>query len=371
LSLLSKPTFVTLPGLLLLLDVWPCGRIATAATGGCFSFRDRGLRCCLIEKLPFLLLSLACTAATLLSIREGLVDAERVPVWHRLQTALIGYATYPLMDLVPWPLAILYPLKQTWDPMRVIASAGVVAALTAAAFQARVRLPAASFGWAWYLLATLPTSGLVQNGQQAYADRFHYVPGIGLAVAAIAMVMTFARRLRVPSWCVASAAALMAVALLSLTVAQVRVWRDMETLWQRAAIAVPNNWYALDQYARQLSQRGRYEEAAECWQRCHAGLAHRLRYACTLAVNALAAGDATEAAHWRAAAITEPRRRLEDCLVIADLEQRFGNYREAAFALRQAMAIAPNNEQIYAHLQRLTQEHERPNGSPPAANTRP
>ncbi len=367
-SLLSKPTFVTLPGLLFLLDIWPCGRIATASTGGRFSFRDRGLFRCLLEKVPFLLLSLACTAATLLSIREGLVDTSRVPLWHRLETAAIGYATYPWMALCPWPLAILYPLKQTWDPLRVMASAAVVVVLTAAAIHVRSRLPAVSFGWAWYLLATLPTSGLVQNGQQAYADRFHYVPGIGLVVAVVALFHALARRLRPSTWGITSAAAVAAAVLLSVTVAQVQVWRDMETLWQRAVVAVPNNWYALDQYARLLSERGRYEDAAACWQQCYAGLAHRLRYACSLAVNALAAGDAAAAARWRAAAIAEPRGRLEDCLAIAELERKFGNHRETAFALRQALAIAPENEQIRDELRRLLQENLPPRGSPPATS---
>ncbi len=363
-SLLSKPTFVTLPGLLLLLDVWPCGRIATVATGGRFSFRDRAVYRYLIEKLPFLLLSLACTAATLLSIREGLVDVGRVSAWHRLETAAIGYATYPWMAIWPWPLAILYPLKQSWDPLRVAASAAVVAGITAAAIHYRSRLPAASFGWAWYLLTTLPTSGLVQNGQQAYADRFHYVPGIGLAVAVVAIVMAVARRLRLPSSVVTAATAAVAAALLTVTVAQVRVWREMEPLWHRAAHAVPNNWYALDQYARLLSHRGRHGEAAACWQRCHAGLAHRLRYACNLAANALAAGDAREAALWRASALAEPRGRVEDCLAIAALEEKFGNRREAAFALRQALAIEPANEQVRAELQRLTLESG-PSAPPP------
>jgi tetratricopeptide (TPR) repeat protein len=355
-SLLSKPTFVTLPGLLLLLDVWPCRRIATSGTGSRFSFRDRAVYRCLIEKLPFLLLSLACTAATLLSIREGLVDLGRVSAWHRLQTAAIGYATYPWMAIWPWPLAILYPLKQSWDPLRVAASAAAVAGITAVAIHYRSRLPAASFGWAWYLLTTLPTSGLVQNGQQAYADRFHYVPGIGLTVALVAIVMAVTRRLRLPSNVGAAATAAAAAALLTVTVTQVRVWRDMEPLWRRAAQAVPNNWYALDQYARLLSQRGRHSEAAACWQQCHAGLAQRLGYACNLAANALAAGDAGEAAFWRASAVAEPRGRLDDCLAIAALEEKFGNHREAGFALRQALAIAPANEQVRAELQRLTLE---------------
>jgi len=299
------------------------------------------------------------------------VDVGRVSAWHRLQTAAIGYATYPWMALCPWPLAILYPLKQTWDPLRVAGSVAIVAGITALAIHYRNRLPAAAFGWAWYLLATLPTSGLVQNGQQAYADRFHYVPGIGLAVAAVAIAMAIARRLRLRAWAAPAALGLAAVALLLLTITQVRVWRDMDTLWQRAVMAVPNNWYALDQWARQLSQRSRYEDAAECWRQCHVGLAHKLRYACNLAANSLAAGDATAAAEWRAAAIAEPRRRLEDCLAIADLEERFGNRREAAFALRQALAIAPDNETIRAELRRLNLEDGNSAAMPGADPPRP
>ena len=362
-SLLAKPTFVTLPGLLLLLDVWPCGRIADAATGGTFSIRDHGLARCLIDKVPFLLLSAACTAVTLSSIGEGLLGVERIDLGHRVATAVIGYATYPLLDVWPWPLAILYPLKQAWSLPRVWGSAAAVAAVTAAAIAGRGRLPAASFGWGWYLLASLPTSGLIQNGQQAYADRFHYVPGIGLAIAAVAIVAALMRGLRLPRGVGIAACTLAAGGLWAVTVSQVQVWRDGETLWRRAVEAVPNNWYALDQHARQLAKRGRHPEAAACWEQCYAGLAHRLRYACELAANAHAAGDTEAAGRWRAAAISEPRRRPEDCLAIARLEALLGNRDEALFAVRQGLAFAPGDGALLAEFERLTTGDVRPAAS--------
>ncbi|NBX29132.1 hypothetical protein EBR04_01550 [bacterium] len=362
-SLLAKPTFVTLPGLLLLLDVWPAGRIAERANGGRFSVRDFQVGRCLVEKVPFVLLSAACTAVTLFSIGEGLVNVERVDLGHRVATAVIGYATYPLLDLWPWPLAILYPLKQAWSLPRVWGSAAAVAAVTVAAIAGRGRLPAASFGWWWYLLASLPTSGLIQNGQQAYADRFHYVPGIGLAIAAVAIAAAVMRGLRLPRGAGIAACALAASGLWAVTVAQVQVWRDGETLWRRAVEAVPNNWYALDQHARQLAKRGRHSEAAACWERCYAGLAHRLRYACELAANAHAAGDAEATGRWRAAAIGEPRRRPEDCLAIARLEGLLGNRDEALFAVRQGLAFAPGDGALLAEFERLTTGDVRPAAS--------
>lgn len=352
-SLLAKPTFVTLPGLLLLLDVWPLGRIADRANGGRFSIGDPQLLRCIVEKLPFVLLSAACTAVTLFSIGEGLVDVERVDLGHRVATAVIGSATYPLLDLWPWPLAILYPLKQAWSLPRVWGSAAAVAAVTAAAIAGRGRLPAASFGWWWYLFASLPTSGLIQNGQQAYADRFHYVPGIGLTIAAVAIAAAVMQRLRLPRGVGIGACAVAAAGLWAVTVAQVQVWRDGESLWRRAVEAVPDNWYALDQHARQLARRGRYAEAAACWERCHAGLAHRLRYACNLAANAHAAGDEQAVVRWRAAAVAEPRRRPEDCLAIARLEALLGNHGAAVFAARQGLALGPANAAVRADLERL------------------
>ncbi len=339
-SLLAKPSWVMLPGLLLLIDVWPLGRIP-------FPLLTRNGRSSLgtavvhvAHLAPFVALSLGCTAATLYSIRDGLATTHFLGIRSRLETVVVSYATYPLLDLAPANLALLYPLRQTWNPLRVAASLAAVGGITAVLIRLRGRCPAALFGWFWYLLSALPTSGLVQNGQQAYADRFHYLPGIGLTITAVGMTSALGAWLRLPPRLGVVFSMAVVLCLAGLTHDQVRVWRTPETLWHRSATAVSNNWYALDQYAQQLRTQGRHAEAAACWERCFRGLAHRLRYACSLAENAAAAGRPDEAALWRDAAMLEPRRTARDWETVGRMEKALGNRDMAAFAFRRAAEMA-------------------------------
>jgi hypothetical protein len=180
-GLMTKPTFVTMPGILLLLDVWPLRRADWLRL--------------LQEQVPFLLLSAAATWLTCSAIGDGLISQDALSPGYRLQTAIVGYATYVRMTGLPWPMTLMYPLPFLWPTAHVVAAAALLIVVTGCAVALRRAVPAALFGWLWFLGTAVPTSGIFQNGTQAYADRFTYVPSVGLLLAVVAACGELFRRL--------------------------------------------------------------------------------------------------------------------------------------------------------------------------------
>ncbi|MDQ2970629.1 MAG: tetratricopeptide repeat protein, partial [Acidobacteriota bacterium] len=259
-SLMSKATFVTLPFLLLILDFWPLGRIGPARraeTAG-----RSPLSRVLLEKAPYLLLSAVASLITLRAQRAGGATAALpVALLPRVENAIAACARY--LGKIFWPtdLAVLYPHTATSLGWKTWAAAALLAAISAAAVALRRRHPYLLAGWIWYLVALLPVIGLVQVGWQSIADRYTYVPSLGIGAAIVWTVAeTGPKRLPRPWLAAASAVALLALSVL--TVRQVAVWRDSLALYEHAvAVTGPNETMQID-LGNELARRRRTEEAA-------------------------------------------------------------------------------------------------------------
>jgi hypothetical protein len=244
LGLMAKSMLVTLPLVLWLLDAWPLRRSAGA-----------GARRAALEKLPLLALALAAGSATLwIQGSEGAVGGLRsLSLPERASNALLSYWVYTWKTLWPTGLACFVPHPVAVTPPEELASAlfwpGMLAgsalvALSALAWHLRRARPHLFAGWAWYLLSAAPVIGFVQVGQQAYADRYTYLPTIGLALAfALELRAWVQRRPAVRPWAVAGSAAALC-ALLPLTARQIDTWRDSRTLFTHAAQATERNYLA-------------------------------------------------------------------------------------------------------------------------------
>jgi tetratricopeptide (TPR) repeat protein len=238
LSLLAKPMLVTLPFVLLLLDYWPLRRA-----------EGRPLRAAawplVREKLPLFALSAASCAATWYAQQQAMAFAGPIPLAARAANAAAAYVGYLLKTLWPADLAAFYPHPRGGLTAGAVAFAVVFLALvTAAALNAGRRRGYLAVGWLWYLGTLVPVLGLVQVGKQALADRYTYVPLIGVFLAAVwasADLATTPVRRRAAAVAAAAVLAVLAV----LTWSQAAVWKDSRSLWEHALHVVPDSDVAM------------------------------------------------------------------------------------------------------------------------------
>nr|MBA2431551.1 hypothetical protein [Chthoniobacterales bacterium] len=227
LGLLSKSMLVTLPFVLLLLDRWPLRRFEAVQ-----SWRDRALRTCLLEKLPLLALSAAVSAVTLLVQKHGGLQAEAMPLGMRVTNAILAYATYIRQLFWPANLAPFYPHTAGEAPVWQIAAAAVLLlGITALAIICWRTRPYLATGWFWFVGMLVPVIGVVQVGSQAWADRYTYLPHIGLLIAVVWTAAEILSRFRIRRVVVAGSATVVLVALAVTAWAQTSHWRDSEALW--------------------------------------------------------------------------------------------------------------------------------------------
>jgi protein O-mannosyl-transferase len=236
LGLMSKPMLVTLPVLLLVLDWWPLGRDPR-----------------IVEKLPLFALSALSAAATLWAQAAAIGG---LPPGMRLANATLSYIRYLGKTVWPVDLAAFYPFPLNGiAPWKVAASAAALAGVTAAVFLLRRRHPWLAAGWCWYLVTLLPVIGIVQVGMQSMADRYMYVPMLGLLIAAAWEAERLDRRVA------AAAAALAAIGCGVASWRQIPVWKDGLTLFTHAIAVTRDNFVAHDNLGVELDRRGRAEEA--------------------------------------------------------------------------------------------------------------
>jgi tetratricopeptide (TPR) repeat protein len=251
-SLMAKPMLVTLPFLMLLLDFWPLARFAQVS-------RAR----LVVEKLPLLALSVASSLVTLsVQAQAGAVKAlDALPLARRLANAVVAYVAYVEQALWPSRLAVLYPYPRSLPGWQVAACAAILAATWFGALRMARRHPYLAFGWHWYLGTLVPVIGLVQAGIQARADRYTYLPLVGLFVAAAWGIPELPGRWRHRSVALGSAAALAVSSCAIAARAHVRHWTDSIALWEHALEATRENARAHANLAHALSKVGRHADA--------------------------------------------------------------------------------------------------------------
>ncbi len=237
LGLMSKPMLVTLPFVLVLLDVWPLGRLRggwRAASGPGASVRTfAGL---IAEKWPLFALAAASAAVTLLIQRQsGAVMAPALLGWsERAANALLSYWRYVGMTLWPGALSPFYPLPAAVNPVAVCAAAAGLGVVTVLALRRGRERPYLAVGWLWYLGTLVPVLGLVQVGMQGHADRYTYLPVIGLLIATVWGLADLLAAQRRAQRVAAVGAVLVLVALGVVTARQVALWKDTRTLFTHA-----------------------------------------------------------------------------------------------------------------------------------------
>jgi len=256
LGLMSKPMLVTLPFLLLLLDYWPLR-----------SHPRVSLSRLLLEKLPLLALSVISVVSTIRSQEGAIAIMAQTSFGDRLAGALVAYGVY-LREMV-WPLglAIFYPIPPGGFPWWELSlSLLLLVAITLWVIRERVKRPYLLVGWFWYLGMLVPVIGLLKVGNQAYADRYTYLPSIGILIALVWWLG--ALREGVPSWkgklghAISVCAAIFCITILSLLAwRQVSFWVGNESLWTHSIASTGPNELADYELALALVDEGRFKEA--------------------------------------------------------------------------------------------------------------
>jgi protein O-mannosyl-transferase len=283
LGLMSKPMLVTLPFVLLLLDFWPLGR-APVFSVQCSVFsrarpkseyrtvnRDGALgqtrpttRLLLLEKIPFFALTAASSVITFLVQRKegAVVNFEQLPLDARLANAIVSYVRY--IGKTVWPTdLIIYNQPMSWSALQVTLAVVLILLFSAGAIFLARKQPFIFVGWFWFIGTLVPVIGIVQVGAQAIADRYMYVPMIGLSIAIIWPLAEATRRSRFSKIALCGIAGVALTAFFFISSKQIRYWRNSETVFAHAVSVDPNNVVARVMLANSLLEQQQFNKAEE------------------------------------------------------------------------------------------------------------
>jgi len=269
-GLLAKPMLVTWPFVMLLLDYWPLRRLADATSkeyrrGASHMEAAKGIVSLVREKLP--LFAMVAASAVITFVAQSHDRAVRTladaPIALRLSNAFVSYAKYLLRTFWPKDLAVYYPFAPSGIPAwQMIGAAFLLIAITSFCFFQRKTRPYLLVGWLWFLGTLVPVIGFVQVGGQTMADRYFYIPSIGLFIAVVFGLAGIAESWRVAPWLSAGIAGVVLLMLATLTNAQIQRWRDSFTLFEHTLAVTPPNLHIEYNLGLAMGGSGRYDEAA-------------------------------------------------------------------------------------------------------------
>ncbi len=263
LGLSAKPMLVTWPFVLLLLDYWPLGRLARNVAGAKAAGRAPAIRL-VIEKIPLVALAAASCVVTLVVQRqEGAVTPlTALPLERRLLNAVVSYYTYVAKTIWPAGLAMPYPYAKESDRLLPVVVGSVALLLvTVAVIATARRRPYLLVGWLWFLGTLVPVIGLIQVGQQALADRYLYLPSIGLFIMIAWTVADWASARPIRAGFATVASLVWLGVLAAVTWRQIGHWRDTGTLAERAIAVTQDNYLAHEALAMFHYEQAKYDQA--------------------------------------------------------------------------------------------------------------
>ncbi len=251
-GLMSKPMLVSLPIVLLLLDYWPLKRMADVRAFGNL----------VAEKFPLFLLSIASAVATLIAQKRAIGSFEHLPLTSRVSQALLGYLTYIRQMFWPTKLAVFYPHSEDGSALwQVLLAGAALVAITMLTFLLRKKRPYLVVGWLWYVCMLIPVIGIVQVGLQGHADRYTYLPQIGLYLGVTWWISELLSRWRYGPVALTTATIVIIASLTGASRVQASYWKDSERLWQQTIANTSNNHVAHAHLADLLLRQGRINDA--------------------------------------------------------------------------------------------------------------
>jgi tetratricopeptide (TPR) repeat protein len=255
-GLMAKPMLVTTPAVLLLLDYWPLKR-----------FTDlKSFWRMIVEKIPLFALSIASSAVALALQVQAPSSVGQLPFAWRVENALVTSVTY--IGQIFWPanLAVFYPHPDDRLPLwQVVLAVAILIAITLCAYASRRTRPYLLVGWLWYLIMLAPVIGVIEVGLQGHADRYTYLPHVGLYIAFTWLIvdLQWSRRKKI----LAAAAGIAVLAFSFVAWKQTKFWKNSETLWTHTLAVTKDNDVALTNFGTALRDRGQLDEALWYFQK--------------------------------------------------------------------------------------------------------
>jgi Flp pilus assembly protein TadD len=345
-GLMAKPMLVTLPFVFLLLDYWPLRRAPD------FELRWSHWSRLVGEKWPFFALTTASCVITFVAQQSG--NAVRpltlYPLPLRLENVVVSYGQYLLKSFYPVNLAVIYPLPKEIPWEQVAGALAGLVVITGLVWRVRKSKPYLLTGWLWYVGMLVPVIGLVQVGFQAMADRYTYLPLIGVFVGVTFGVVDWAERLRLKSTFLIPVAVLVLGGCLFVTAWQLRFWQDSETLFRRALTVTKDNPIAQYNLGTALGEAGQLQEAIK-----HFREALRLEPNSAMAYNNLGAALAQTGQTQEAIKCFREALRLkpDDALTCNNLGAALaqtGHPQEAIEQYQEALRFKPDLPEAYCDL---------------------
>lgn len=255
LGLMSKPMLVTLPFVLLLLDYYPLERLTN----------KRDVLPLLIEKIPLFILTIASSVVTVMAQKSGgaVAALTYIPLLLRIVNTIFSYAKYVLMLFYPTKLGVMYPYQYSFNLWLLIAAIIFLIGVTALCLWQAKRRKYLIVGWLWFLGTLVPVIGLVQVGGQALADRYTYIPYLGLFVMLVWGGAEIFEKLKINKSVVIAGCCVVMLILSGMTYKQVSYWKSAETLYEHTLSITKDNVLITDNYCLNLIQKNALREANE------------------------------------------------------------------------------------------------------------
>jgi tetratricopeptide (TPR) repeat protein len=389
LGLSAKAMLVSLPLLLLFLDFWPLQRFPPAPPGEkATTPSQKTISFLLAEKIPFFLIALLFSIVTVLTQKSGGAVVSQVihPLAMRGANGLISYLVYIKKMFVPLDLAVLYPFPATIPAGRALAAGLILLAISWAAFTVRYKKPYILFGWLWYGISIFPVIGLVQVGPQAMADRFTYIPMIGLFITCVWGFHEMAHFFRYRKFLLTGLSLLVILFLSVLCWRQIAYWKDSFTLFSHTISVTENNYVAHTMLGNIYSARGDLPEAAghfiKALEIAPGYKSAHMGYGITLAkmknlpaaeshlLEALSLDPASVSAHYNLGLLFYKQQRIAEAVhhftrvlelqplhpkahfYFGNILAEQGNFSDAVAHYRRALTVLPNDRRIQNNLKR-------------------
>jgi len=352
LGLMSKPMLVTLPAIMLLMDYWPLARYRQDGEGQPARQLRGKMLSLLKEKIPFFALTIPSVVLTIYAQHQGgsVAGLKEIPLLLRTGNALIAYVKYLGKILWPSNLAIFYPLPPAVPVWEVIGSLLILVLLSACAIRAGRRYPYLVLGWSWFLITLLPVIGLIQVGGQSMADRYTYLPAIGVFIMAAWGVPDLARRLRYRKGILALLATMVIIASAATTWKQLGYWQDGISLYRHALLVNSNNHLANFNLAVDLTEKGDLDGAIEAYRASLDGNTFISEAHNNLGFVLAKKGDWDAAIKEYQLSLWMNPKDTRSLLNLGDAFAQKGDLKEAIKEYRQVLVLTPDNTDAYINL---------------------